>query len=243
MAQIEQHSTEQYSESSVSASKARIHVHQRGFSVVELLVVVSVSSLVVLVFMSISIYLYGDTLRASTHSQLAAQSQTVLRSIVEDVRQGSAIKATNSNTDANAPTGGWATNSSTGTIIIATPSLTSANNFIINSGTGKPYQDEIVYFVSGTTIYKRTIANASAAGNAAKTSCPAALSSASCPADAIVNNRYKSMIFSLFDQDNASTTTIANARSIAITLQLERVTYSNPVNFTNTIQITLRNTN
>ena len=52
----------------------------------------------------------------------------------------------------------------------------------------QPYEDEYVLYLNGTTkqLLLRTLANSSASGNRAITSCPAAVATTSCPADKII---------------------------------------------------------
>lgn len=67
-------------------------------------------------------------------------------------------------------------------------SVNASKNFIMN-GT-YPYEDEYVLYLNGSTqqLLLRTIANSSASGNAAKSSCPPALATATCPSDKVVAN-------------------------------------------------------
>lgn len=186
--------------------------------------------------------MYGDTLRTTLYAQLATESQTVLRSVVEELRQSSSIRTNNANPDSFAPGGSWTTSNSNLILIISTPALNSSNNFIIDSDTGDPYQNEIVYFASGGRLYKRFLANPSAPGNTRKTTCPQANSSASCPPDIIMTNNFKTLSFIFYDQDDATTTSIPNARSIRLFIQMERRSYGKTLTFDNNIRITIRNT-
>ncbi len=217
-------------------------LNQAGVTIVELMVVVGIASVLLLSFMTVSVYMYGDTLRSSLYSQLATESQTILRSVVEELRQSSSIRTSNANPDANAPGGGWTTSNSSLILIISTPALDSSNNFIIDSDTGYPYQNEIVYFASGGTLYKRFLANAAATGNTRKTTCPQASSSSSCPPDIIMSTNFKTLSFIFYDQDDAVTTSIPNARSIKLFIQMQRKTFGKTLQFDNNIRITIRNT-
>lgn len=221
--------------------RARQRLNQGGVTIVELLVVIGIASVLLLSFMTVSIYMYGDTIRSSLYAQLATESETVLRSVVEELRQSSSIRTSNANPDANAPGGAWTTSNSNLILIISTPALDSSNNFIINPSTGYPYQNEIVYFASGSQLYKRYLANPSAIGNTRKTTCPQAASNSSCPADILMSNNFKTLDFVFYDQDDAITTTIPNARSIKLLLQMQRKTYGKTLTFDNTIRITMRN--
>ena len=216
-------------------------LNERGVTLVELMVVISIASIVLLAVASISIYIYGDTLRGSIRARLGGESQNILRSVTEELRQSSAIRTTNANPDSHAPSGGWNTRNANLSLIISTPALDTNNNFIMNTQSGFPYQNEIVYFVSGGTLYKRYIANQSAAGNRTKTTCPAASANASCPQDIEMSKYFKDMNFVFYDQNNDVTTNIPNARSILLNIDLERKVYGQPVTFENAIRITIRN--
>ncbi|HLG90808.1 MAG TPA: hypothetical protein VI336_01450, partial [Candidatus Saccharimonadales bacterium] len=110
-----------------------------------------------------------------------------------------------------------------------------------DSATGSPYNNELVYFKDGTTLYRRTLAHPDAAGNTLKTSCPEALSSPSCLSDNKLVENLDSMVFTLYDQDNATTTDPLLARSVKIDLGLEKKSFGNPLTLDNTIRVTLRN--
>ncbi len=217
-------------------------LNQAGVTLVELLVVIGVASALFLTFTTIGIYLYGDTVRTSLYAQLATESQSVLRSIVEELRQSSSIRTTNANTDANAPSGGWTTSNSNLILIISTPVLNSSNQFVINAATGDPYQNEIVYFTSGSNLYKRFIGNTAAPGNTRTTTCPVASQTSTCKADILLTSNFKTMNFVFYDQDDAVTTTIPDARSIKLLVKLERKTFGKSLVFDNNMRITIRNT-
>jgi type II secretory pathway pseudopilin PulG len=214
-------------------------LNDAGVTIVELLVVIGIASMLLLSFMTVSVYMYGDTIRSSLYAQLATESETVLRSVVEELRQSSAIETSNAISDANAPGGAWTTSNSNLILIISTPALDSSNNFIINPSTGYPYQNEIVYYASGTKLYKRYLANPSATGNTRKTTCPTA--TVGCPADILMSSDFKTLNFVFYDQDDNVTTTIPSARSIKLLLQMQRKTYGKTLTFDNTIRITMRN--
>lgn len=79
-----------------------------------------------------------------------------------------------------------ASGSKAAVIYLTRPSRDASKNFILNGA--QPYQDDLIIYLDGTTkqLMARTIANPYAPGNAAKTTCPAASASSSCPADAVI---------------------------------------------------------
>lgn len=172
---------------------------------------------------------------------MSADAQNLLRATVEQLRYGAGVRQSNTVSDPNAPVGGWNTSNASFVIIIAVPAIDSDRNYIIDSATGSPYNNELVYFKDGTTLYRRTLAHPDAVGNTLKTSCPEALSSPSCPADNKLVENLDSMVFTLYDQDDATTTDPLLARSVKIDLGLEKKSFGNPLTLDNSIRVTLRN--
>lgn len=216
--------------------------HRSGFTLVELNL-----SLLVLGIISVSLltiftnYLVLIT-RNNVLMDMTVASQNLLRTAVEELRYGAGVRQANTISDANAPAGGWTTSNSNFVIIIAVPALDQNRDYIIDADTGSPYINELVYFKSGTNLYKRVLANPNASGNSLKTSCPEASATPSCPADRKLTENVNNMVFTLYDQDNTLTTDALLARSIRITLNLQRDSFGTPLAVDNSIRVTLRNT-
>lgn len=215
---------------------------QAGTTVAELVIAVAIIGILIMPATLIALYFFGGTIQNNLQARLAVESETLLRSMVDELRVSSGIRATNAISDPNAPVGGWTTSNANLVLIISTPVTTTTNVFVIDTATGEPYQNELVYFVANGQLYKRFLANADAVGNRFKTSCPPALATATCPADVMLSSHFKSMSFVFYDQDDAITTTLSTARSIKMSLQMEDKTFGRVVTFSNNIRITLRNT-
>lgn len=184
---------------------------------------------------------YGDILRSQATAELAIESQTVLRKMVEDTRLADAIRSTNMITDANAPSGGWVTSDPSNVLIVANPAITAARAIIYNPADNYPFEDEVVYFNTGTNLYRRTLKNTGAASSVTVTTCPPAAASASCPSDLTLSKYLTNLSFTFYDINNVTTSNAALARSIAITISLQRKIYGTTIDFTNTVRTTLRN--
>lgn len=227
-------------ENSVSANSCR-RSNSHGFTVVELLVVITVIGILSVGLLSA----FADYLAATTRNNLFVDmtndSQNLLRSTVEELRYGAGVRQTNSINDPNGPSGGWNTSNENFVIIIPLPALTAGKAYIMDTATGAPYMNEHVYYKIGTTLYKRTLAHADAIGNSARTSCPEAIASTSCPKDRELSRNVGDMNFVLYDQDDNLTTNTLLARSVRINLRLERDTFGDPLVFDNNIRVTLRN--
>lgn len=219
-----------------------LRTQQAGVTLVELMIAMGVAATLLVTFTTVSLYMYGDTIRATIYSQLATESQSILRSVVEELRQSSSIRSSNANADPNAPGGSWNTSNDNLILIISTPALDSSNNFIMNSDTGYPYQNEIVYFASNGRLYKRILVDPDATGNIQKRMCPAALASSSCPPDILMSKNFNTMNFIFYDQNDAVTTSLTEARSIKLLLQMQKKSFGKVLIFDNNIRITLRNT-
>lgn len=220
--------------------RQRLH-SSKGFTAVEMIIIVVVTGLLVAPVIGGMFFFYGGTVANSMQAQLGVEAQNILRSMTEELRVSSGVRANNTISDANAPGGGWTTSNENLVLIISTPALDSDNNFILNTTTGNPYHNEIIYFADDDTLYKRYLAHPDAAGNTTKTSCPAALATASCPADVKMSENFKTMNFVFYDQDNALTSVLTNARSIKMTVSMEKKAFGRTIDFDNNIRVTIRN--
>lgn len=212
-----------------------------GFTIPELTVSIVVLGIMLFSLLSFSTYYFASVTRTNALIKMTTDAQNLLRATVEQLRYGAGVRQSNTITDPNAPVGGWNTSNTDFVIIIAVPAVDSSGNYIIDAFTGSPYNNELVYFKDSADLYRRTLAHPDATGNALKTSCPAGLATASCPADIKLVEDLNSMVFTLYDQDDATTTDPLLARSVKIDLGLQKDTFGNPLTLDNSIRVTLRN--
>ncbi len=206
----------------------------------ELNTTIALMAILGVAFMAIFTTLITTTNRINNSIEMTNQSQSLLRILVEELRYGAGVRQTNAISDPN-NISGWNTGNSNFVIITAVPALTTSNAYIIDPISGGPYLNEYVYYRQGALLYKRTLANTSAVGNRSNTSCPPASVSASCPADRQLVNGLDSIVFSLYDQDNAATSNLLLARSVKIDLTLQKKTFGSALIFDNSVRTTLRN--
>ncbi len=214
---------------------------QKGFTVPELLISISILGIIAVSLLAIITNYLVLMTRNSTIIDMTDSSQNMLRAAVEELRYGAGVRQTNTITDPNGPAGGWNTSNSSFIIIFATPAVDSSRNYIIDPSTGNPYNNELVYYKQGTTLYKRTLADPNATGNSLQTSCPANLATTTCPADKELLDNLSDMTFTLYDQDDNVTSNPLSARSIKIDLSMYKDTFGQPLTLTNSIRATLRN--
>ena len=226
----------------MSASINSYEQKDRGFTIVELNITMTLLAIVSISFLAVFTNFLVASTRTNSTIEMTSESQNLLRVMVEELRYGAGVRQTNTVADANGPGGGWNTGNTNFVIITAVPALDSSNQYIIDPTTGSPYLNEFVYYKSGTKLFKRTLAHPNASGNKLRTSCPSASASPTCPADRELAQNINTMSFVLYDQDNGLTTDALSARSIKIDLSLQNKTFGQPLIFDNSIRITLRNT-
>lgn len=214
---------------------------QAGFTLVELMVAVSVLAVIGVVFLGLIANYFVVITRNNELTEMTINSQNLLRTTVENIRFGDGVRQTNQITDPNAPAGGWNTSNTSFVIVIAVPAVDKSRNYITDPSTGSPYMNELVYYKNGTDLMERILANPSATGNTLETTCPSSLASATCPADPQLANYVSSMTFTLYDQNAAVTTDPTLARSVKINLTMQRNAPGEPLNLDTATQVTLRN--
>lgn len=185
----------------------RLRLNESGLTVVELLAVIITSSIIVGTVTAFALNFWtntavvqsdedtlvtrlnaGDYLRNAMNSAAGLINQNDLA----DTHTGNADPADASGTHwvpIHAVPGTismGAIGTITPLIYFNRPSVDTSNNVIMNGTV--PYQDDVIFYMNGTTkqLIARAIANPDAANNRAKTTCPAAFATQSCPQDTVI---------------------------------------------------------
>jgi type II secretory pathway pseudopilin PulG len=192
--------------------------NERGFTLVEAIVALTVTVLVVFIITNFALNnLYAST-QANARATILQETQQSLDLAANDIRLSANADQNNRWVDANSPGGssnqfGW--QSSGSTLVLATAAQDASGNILFaDSKNYVTQKNNIVYFVSNGTLYKRTIA-AQVSGNAAKTTCPAALATTACPADKAILHNVTTFGVSYINGQNQSVLP-TNARSIEL---------------------------
>lgn len=214
---------------------------QAGFTIAELSLSVVVAGFMAAVIFAATLIYYGNVQQAEAAASLGLDSQSILTQLTDDIRLADAIASTNALADANAPAGGWVTSDPSNIIIIESPAVDASHNIIFDASTGLPYRNEFIYFTSGTSMYKRILANSAATGNTAVTTCPAALATPSCPPDRLFSSNVKDMNFTFFDGSGNSTSDATQARSTSLVVNMAKKVFGRTIELDNSTRVTLRN--
>ena len=213
---------------------------QRGFTLVELLVVMAVMSILSLTLANfITNWLQASSL-AQKRTALLADAERTLDLLTADVRLSGSVDQVNRWPDDNSPSGqfGWQSNSQT---VILAKIATTSNNDVIFSDPAKyiTQKDNQIYYLSGGTLYRRTLASDSASDNAT-TTCPAAEATPACPADTVVAGGVSSLSFTYYDANN-QISTVADARSVQASITLSSKLNSKTITATYKTRMVFRN--
>jgi prepilin-type N-terminal cleavage/methylation domain-containing protein len=214
---------------------------QRGFTITELVVSVTIAGILATILFTATFYYYVNADQSETTTNMALESQTILTQLTEDIRLADSIASTNSISDPNGPGGGWTTSDPSNVLIIESPAVTSSRDIVYDTNTGYPYRNEYIYFMGGTNMYKRVLANTNASGNTAKTTCPTSSVSPTCPADRIFSTNVSNLTFTFYDSSDTTTANAATARSVVLTVNMARKSYGKNITLSNSTRVTLRN--
>lgn len=214
-----------------------------GFSVVELLVVITVTTILVVVISSFLISNLQQSTLATAKGNMLSEAQKSLDLAANDIRLSANADTNNRWPDNNSPSGAsaplsWQSNSNT--LVLATAAEDSSGTIIfIDSKNYITDKNNIVYFVKDNTLYKRSIAS-TATNNAAKTSCPKNKASATCPADKELLHNVTDFTVSYKNGEDAAVTP-SDARSVELSVTVSKPMYQRDVKVSYKTRMVFRN--
>lgn len=195
-------------------------LNQKGFTLPELIITMTLMMILSLTLANFVVNWFGTASLAQARADLLANAETALDTITNDIRLSGSADDTNRWSDANGPSGqqfGW--HSGTQVLVLAKAAVDASNNIIFSDPAQYITQkDNVVYFLSNGTLYKRIIA-ADDASSAAVTTCPAASASQSCPADKVIATGVKGFTITYYDE-NLQSVTPDNARAVQLAITL-----------------------
>jgi type II secretory pathway pseudopilin PulG len=220
---------------------------QKGFTLVELLVIAPVVMITIVIAISFLFNLYGQLIQQGAKLNLQSDAQTILFGLQDDLSFASDFSTVkdSSLTDTYAPSGGWAYNSTPPTLIIQSPASTANHRdpnrtavYINQVGCtpGVPLEtmqenplayNNIIYFASGSNLYKRILSpptTTSTCGTSyLKQTCPATNTTTTCQKDILLSNNLASLTMTYYDSNNAVVTnpSLADKVKVDITLQVQ----------------------
>jgi prepilin-type N-terminal cleavage/methylation domain-containing protein len=215
---------------------------QKGFTLIELVVVMVVVGIVAVMMSSFIENWLQQTTLAQDRSSLLLDAQTAVGTINNDIKMSGDVDQNNRWPDANGPNGnqyGWTSSSSV--LILAKAAVDKSNNIIF----ADPSQyisekDNEIYYLSGTTLYRRTLASNNPS-DAAVTTCPASDATSSCPPDLVVATNVKSVSFTYYDINGKQTANVSDARTVGVDLTLFQKLGNQTITASYTTRMVMRN--
>jgi prepilin-type N-terminal cleavage/methylation domain-containing protein len=223
---------------------------QSGFTLIELLVAMSMSVVLMLVITNFMVNTYRTGQQEQTKTEILNNTKLAVETVAKAVKSAKSVESANSQPDDNSPGApanlySWAASAGSGaTLILAVPARDTSNNLIYSDGLhNNLYTNDYVYYLDPATrrLYRRIIANQSAPGNAAKTTCPPSKATPACPSDALTVEDVANLTTSYFDANNASVSSPTGTEAVQITLTQTRSIVGKSYSSSYTTIATLRN--
>lgn len=221
----------------------RLRAKQHGFTTTELLVAVTVTTVVVLVISNFMMRSLQSASLEMAKAQILQEVQLTLDTIALDVRLSANADANNRHADINNPSGvtnlfGWSSDNET--LVLATAATDPSDEVIFSDPTTYiTTKNNYIYFVEGGILYKRILA-APLSGTREKTTCPADFIVPGCPADKALLRNVTHFQVTYLDGAN-QVVTPTEARSIEIELTAARTQYKQTQSATYATRMVFRN--
>lgn len=212
---------------------------QDGFTIIELSIALAISGLIIVALFSTVINRFVEIRRIDARSNMQVDARNVLQVIGDDLKEANAVDPTPRWADSNEPNTGWESNQTT--LIVASPAFDNSDNpLFIDPNQYITHNDNHIYYLSGTDIYRRILRNP-VANNKAVTTCPPQEETQACPADRLIASNVESLEFSYNDAEGAAVSDQSLARSVRIKLTLAQEIYSEEESLTRSVEVVMRN--
>lgn len=235
----------------------RKYLGQRGFTLVELIVIAPILMLTIVVLMGYLFNQFGQLTQEGARLRLVTDSQLITLSMQDDVFFASSFMTTLNPglSDAHEPSGGWTYDTTPQTLIVSVPALTGNNRdpnrdqvYINTEGcddgvieTNAPLLNNSIYFVDGTNLYKRTVTTdgsvATCGTSYDKQSCPAEFASDDCQKDILLTDKLNKFEITYYDSSNDEVTNPEQAKRIKVDVELKDRAFAEDVFGNSTITI------
>jgi prepilin-type N-terminal cleavage/methylation domain-containing protein len=224
--------------------------HQQGYTLIELLVAISMSTVLMLAISGFATDSVVSVNQDYNKTLVLSNSKEAVGLVTRQVRLAKSVLANNVLADTYAPSApgnlySWASTAGSGNpLVLAVPSHTSDGSVIYTDSTHTSiYTDNVIFYLNSSSkkLYKRTLKNTSAPGNVSVTTCPPTNASPSCPADADVVDDVANLTTSYLKADGTTTSTPANTEAVSYTVTETRTINGKPYTGTYSTVATLRN--
>ena len=225
------------------SNPSRLRLGESGLTIVELSIALVITAVLATLVVGFSVDKLEQSTIQNTRYQLLTDAQTGLDTIANDVRIANAADDNNRYQDPYAPGApgnelSWASGSNT--LVLAVAAKDNSGNIIFEDAHDYvSAKNNVIYYLSGTTLYRRTLAD-SVTGNTAVTTCPAVHATAACPADGDILDNISSFSVQYYNNQNQQVDP-ASARSVQLDVQLSVHKYDQNITASYTTRMVFRN--
>jgi prepilin-type N-terminal cleavage/methylation domain-containing protein len=227
-------------------------MNERGYSLVELLVAISMSTILVLAIGNFATNSVVSTNQDYNKTLVLTNAKEAVTVVARQIRFATSVLDENSLDDDNAPGApadltSWSGAAGVGSpLILAVPSRDGSGNIMFQDGMHtKLYTDNVIFYLDSTTgkLMKRTIVHpvAIAAGTTAKTTCPPPIATTLCPADVTVVDDVASLTTGYLDENGTTPSLPSGTEAVNYTVTETRVISGRTYSGTYSTIATLRN--
>lgn len=190
---------------------------QEGFTIVELLVGVAITTILSIVLVAYMVATLSQTAISSTRSQLSSALQTALTRINDDVRNSSGVMPYSLAIDPNAPSGGeWSTSSTV--LILGSKAIKTDGNQYTNTSFA---YDSIIYYIKDGSLFKRIVAYQDPDNRNQTATCPGVTTAGGCSSDTLLASNVATLSFVYYTKIGDVTTDPMNVASVRTNATLQ----------------------
>lgn len=221
----------------------KLHRDQNGLTLVEVVIALTITAIVIGAVTNFAVDGLVSFTKTEARAELLDQAQNGLDVINSDIRLSASADSVNQVEDLNAPGSpgnnfSWQSDGTT--LLLATAAEDSDGNILFSDPTEYiSHKNNTIYYLSGSTLYRRVLA-ANVANNKAVTTCPPASATEACPSDRKIMENVQSYAITYRDGDNQSVAP-ENARSIEITVTLLQEKFGQDISVSYTTRTVFRN--
>jgi prepilin-type N-terminal cleavage/methylation domain-containing protein len=201
--------------------------YQGGFSLLELLLAISVSSILILAVGNFAASSIVGSNQDYNKTLVLTNAKEAVGIVARQIKAAKSVEASNSLPDNHAPGApgnlySWSGAAGNGaTLILSVPSRDGNGDLIYIDGLhATVYTDNVIFYLDNSShkLFRRRIANTSAPGNAAITTCPPSAATAGCPADADVVDDVANLVTSYLDSSNNTVSLPSGTEAVLYTV-------------------------
>jgi prepilin-type N-terminal cleavage/methylation domain-containing protein len=196
--------------------------NQRGYTIVEVLISLVITSILVGVLAIFSISSLINNAINGARIDLQSEAQLALDMIGEDIRLASGADLNNRWQDDNAPGAPTDTLSweSDGDVLVLSTVAENAEREILFEDVSNyiSYKNNTIYYIEDGILYKRIVA-ADIPDNRSNTTCPEAVATVTCRADSAILSNIEELVFTYVDR-SGNVVAPENARSVEVLVRL-----------------------